>query len=112
MVFGSSIDISLPGALSLQTVAALPLSELESGKLSPSAAPAAQGSLPRLPYSLRTRKLAIAIAWTLVLLDACFLPLSLFFALKYGVKLDDARSTSSRLTISSKSLINLFQVWE
>lgn len=67
--------------------------------------------LPKLPYSLRTRKRAITIAWIFILLDSCFLPLSLFYILKYGAKLNDARSTSC-FTISSKLFTNFIQVWE
>lgn len=53
---------------------------------------AARPPLPKLPYSLRARKLSITVAWTLLLLDGLFLPLILFYVLKYGAKLDDARS--------------------
>lgn len=51
-----------------------------------------EGDFPGLPYSLRDRKKSIAIVFSLLLLDASFLPLGLFFGLKYGAKLDDQKN--------------------
>ncbi|KAL7269792.1 hypothetical protein RUND412_007531 [Rhizina undulata] len=45
--------------------------------------------LPELPYTLRTRKLSIAIVWTILLLDSLVLPLTLFFVLKVAADMDD-----------------------
>lgn len=47
---------------------------------------------PQLPYSLRTRKWSIIIIWSILLLDSCVLPVSLFFILKYAVGWDDVKS--------------------
>ncbi|KAF8537783.1 hypothetical protein BDD12DRAFT_632725, partial [Trichophaea hybrida] len=44
---------------------------------------------PPIPYSLRNRKLAITILWTIILLDSVILPLSLFFILKYAAHWSD-----------------------
>jgi hypothetical protein len=57
--------------------------------------------LPELPYSLRSRKLSITIVWAVLLLDGLFLPLMLFYVLKCGVKLDDAKSTPRSIFPSS-----------
>jgi hypothetical protein len=48
--------------------------------------------LPAIPYSLRSRKISIAIVWTIILLDSVVLPLGLFFILKYGVGWDDIKN--------------------
>ncbi|KAL7276068.1 hypothetical protein RUND412_000947 [Rhizina undulata] len=50
----------------------------------------ARQPLPKLPYTLRTRKLSIAIIWTIILSDSLFLPLILFFILKYVKHMGDA----------------------
>lgn len=63
--------------------------------------------LPELPYSLRTRKAAIAISWSLLLLDACLLPLVLFYILKFVAKLDDSRNLG--ITNSAFGFFSLLQ---
>lgn len=47
---------------------------------------------PQLPYSLRSRRWSIFIIWTILILDSCVLPVSLFFILKYAVGWDDTKS--------------------
>ncbi|KAI9880420.1 MAG: hypothetical protein M1830_003460 [Pleopsidium flavum] len=42
---------------------------------------------PELPYSLRNHKLSIAIAWTILTINSCILPLVLFYALWFGTSL-------------------------
>jgi hypothetical protein len=76
-----------PSLSTIETVTEKPTVELLSQATSQAREP-----LPELPYSLRTRKRAIAISWSLLLLDACFLPVGLFYILKFGAKLDDTRS--------------------
>lgn len=49
-------------------------------------------ALPELPYSLRTRKMALVVVWTVILLDSVILPLALFFALKYGAEWSDTKN--------------------
>jgi hypothetical protein len=41
-----------------------------------------------LPYTLHTRYLSIAIAWTVILIPPIFLNLGLFYGLWYGTNLD------------------------
>lgn len=41
-----------------------------------------------LPYTLHTRHLSIALAWTIILIPPIFLNLGLFYGLWYGTKLD------------------------
>ena len=48
--------------------------------------------LIELPYSLRVRKLKIAIIVLMVSLDGFLLPTCLFYILKYGAHLSDQRS--------------------
>lgn len=79
-----------PASPSLSTIETV--TEKPTVELLPEAASQAKEPLPELPYSLRTRKRAIAISWSLLLLDACFLPVGLFYILKFGAKLDDTRS--------------------
>lgn len=40
---------------------------------------------PRLGYSLRTRKMAIFIFWSIILFDSTVMPIALYFGLWYGV---------------------------
>ncbi|OJJ51228.1 hypothetical protein ASPZODRAFT_56216 [Penicilliopsis zonata CBS 506.65] len=42
---------------------------------------------PPLPYTLRTRKRAIAFFWTLFVIDTCAQPVALYFGLWYGTNL-------------------------
>ena len=49
-----------------------------------------QPVLPQLPYSLREHKKSIAIIWSLLLLDATIMPLTLFYPLWYATNLDPA----------------------
>lgn len=42
---------------------------------------------PELPYSLRQHKLSIAIAWTVLIINSCILPLALFYGLWFGTSL-------------------------
>lgn len=49
-------------------------------------------ALPQIPYSLRTRKLAITIIWIIILLDSVILPLALFFILKYAAHWSDIKN--------------------
>jgi hypothetical protein len=58
-------------------------------------ATAGRSLLPPIPYSLRTRKLAIAIVWTVIILDSVVLPIGLFFVLKYGANWSDIKSLSA-----------------
>ena len=48
----------------------------------------AMESIPRLEYSLRTRKLRIGIFWGLIFVDSVALPVLLYFVLWYGTDLD------------------------
>jgi hypothetical protein len=61
--------------------------------------------LPPIPYSLRTRKLAIFVVWTIVILDSVVLPTSLFFILKYGAGWPDVKSASSLQLLDSTMLL-------
>ena len=81
-----SLSDSRSGKVKLPTTAAVEMGS------SPGDVVVARPPLPKLPYSLRARKLSITVAWALILLDVFFLPLILFYVLKYGAKLNDARS--------------------
>lgn len=47
---------------------------------------------PSLKYSLRDRKVAIAITWTVILIDSCIMPVGLFYSLWFGSNLSHERS--------------------
>ncbi|OHE98428.1 hypothetical protein CORC01_06219 [Colletotrichum orchidophilum] len=47
--------------------------------------PAFQATPPPLNYSLRTRKMAIFLFWTLLLVDSTAMPIGLYYGLWYGV---------------------------
>lgn len=42
---------------------------------------------PELPYSIRDHTLAIAIAWSILVINSCIVPLALFYALWFGTAL-------------------------
>lgn len=93
-----------PASPSLSTIETV--TEKHTVELLPEAASQAREPLPELPYSLRTRKRAIVISWSFLLLDACFLPVVLFYILKFGAKLDDTRS--KYLTLSPFGIFFFF----
>lgn len=47
--------------------------------------PPFQPEPPRLEYSLRTRKMAIFLFWSIILFDSVVMPIALYFGLWYGV---------------------------
>lgn len=47
--------------------------------------PPFQPEPPKLGYTLRTRKMAIFIFWTIILFDSVVMPIALYFGLWYGV---------------------------
>ncbi|KXH30153.1 hypothetical protein CSIM01_00867 [Colletotrichum simmondsii] len=51
----------------------------------PRTLPAFHPTPPPLNYTLRTRKTAIALFWTLILFDSIAMPIALYFGLWYGV---------------------------
>lgn len=57
----------------------------------------AQTFPPPLGYSLRDRKVAVAICWTLVLIDSCFIAVGLFYPLWYGTSMSKTNGTWLRL---------------
>ncbi|KAF4897705.1 hypothetical protein CGCFRS4_v004777 [Colletotrichum fructicola] len=64
------------------THAAQPASPADEGGPS---RPTFQPTPPPLNYTLRTRKLAIFLFWTLILFDSIAMPIALYFGLWYGV---------------------------
>lgn len=94
-----------PASPSLSTIETV--TEKHTVELLPEAASQSREPLPELPYSLRTRKRAIVISWSFLLLDACFLPVVLFYILKFGAKLDDTRNLG--ITNSVFGFFSLFQ---
>ncbi|ORY11254.1 hypothetical protein BCR34DRAFT_449818, partial [Clohesyomyces aquaticus] len=61
---------------------------------------------PDLNYSLRTRKKALAIFWTLILLDCVALPIALYFGLWYGTSLSpNAVFSISTGTLGTVSIV-------
>ena len=40
--------------------------------------------MPRIPINLYDHKIAIAIRWTILLICSCFLPVGMYFILKYA----------------------------
>ncbi|KAL7268212.1 hypothetical protein RUND412_009175 [Rhizina undulata] len=67
----------------------------------------AREPLPQLPYSLRTRKLSIAIVWSIILIDQLFLPLILFFVLKYVKHMEDGSILG--ISFSIYGFVSVFQ---
>ncbi|RPA87357.1 hypothetical protein BJ508DRAFT_410864 [Ascobolus immersus RN42] len=65
---------------------------LENGPQSTSESDSGDDGFPSLPYTLETRKMSIAIVWSVILLDSCILPLVLFYILRFGAKMDDQKS--------------------
>ncbi|KZP10458.1 hypothetical protein FIBSPDRAFT_96727 [Athelia psychrophila] len=54
---------------------------------------------PSLNYSLRNRKVAIAITWTVILIDSCIMPVVLFYSLWFGSNLTHERIFSIMTTV-------------
>jgi hypothetical protein len=81
-------------------------------------APGAQGILdaetppflpepPSLNYTLRTRKLSIAIFWSLVIFDSVALPIALYFALWYGVGPGTNTPTQRKQKLSANAVFSI-----
>ncbi|KAF7966735.1 hypothetical protein HWV62_37259 [Athelia sp. TMB] len=54
---------------------------------------------PSLNYSLRNRKTAIAITWTVICIDSCIMPVVLFYSLWFGSNLSHERIFSIMTTV-------------
>ena len=58
---------------------------------------------PDLNYGLRSRKLSIAIFWTLIVLDCVAMPIALYFGLWYGTSLSPNAGEFSCETLSTST---------
>ncbi|KAF2112394.1 hypothetical protein BDV96DRAFT_602310 [Lophiotrema nucula] len=64
---------------------------------------------PPLNYSLRTRKKALAIFWSLIIVDCVFVPIALYFGLWYGTSLSpNAVFSISTGTLGTVSIVEYF----
>ncbi|KAF2266322.1 hypothetical protein CC78DRAFT_154358 [Lojkania enalia] len=64
---------------------------------------------PPLNYSLRARKKAIVIFWTLIVVDSIFVPIALYFGLWYGTDLSpNAVFSISTATLGTVSIVEYF----
>ncbi|KAH8905700.1 hypothetical protein BR93DRAFT_697316 [Coniochaeta sp. PMI_546] len=62
---------------------------------------------PSLNYTLRTRKLSIAIFWSLILFDSVVLPIALYFALWYGVGPGTNTPTERKQKLSANAVFSI-----
>lgn len=64
---------------------------------------------PPLNYSLRTRKKALVIFWTLIVVDSVCVPIALYFGLWYGTSLSpNAVFSISTATLGTVSIVEYF----
>ncbi|KXH42036.1 hypothetical protein CSAL01_07252 [Colletotrichum salicis] len=64
-------------------------------------------SPPPLNYTLRTRKTAITLFWTLILIDSIAMPIALYFSLWYGVGPGTNTSTEKREKLSPNAVFSI-----
>lgn len=63
--------------------------DFDMSTMSKDSVPATSGILPSLPYTLHTRKTAIAITWSVILTVNWILPMVLFYSLHFHTTLDE-----------------------
>jgi hypothetical protein len=113
MTRGKSSTATLPVASPGATVPG------QRGDLEKQETPGAQGMLesatrpqflpepPSLNYTLRTRKLSIAIFWSLIVFDTVVLPIGLYFGLWYGVGPGTNTPTEKREKLSANAVFSI-----
>ncbi|KAK1660002.1 hypothetical protein BDP55DRAFT_707307 [Colletotrichum godetiae] len=69
--------------------------------------PAFHPSPPPLNYTLRTRKVAITLFWTLILIDSIAMPIALYFSLWYGVGPGTNTPTEKREKLSPNAVFSI-----
>jgi len=62
---------------------------------------------PSLNYTLRTRKLSIAIFWSLIVFDSVVLPIALYFGLWYGVGPATNTPTEKKQKLSANAVFSI-----
>ncbi|KAF9870593.1 hypothetical protein CkaCkLH20_11899 [Colletotrichum karsti] len=69
--------------------------------------PSFQPRPPPLNYTLRTRKLSIALFWALILFDSIAMPIALYFGLWYGVGPGTNTPTEKREKLSPNAVFSI-----
>ncbi|MCJ1350763.1 MAG: hypothetical protein MMC33_000744 [Icmadophila ericetorum] len=76
-----------------------------------STAGAAPAPLPELPYSLRDHKKGIAVTWTIILANTCFVPLGLTYGLWFGTHPQINQHLLFGITSVAFTVASAFQYW-